>query len=313
MANEANMRIVCTTERAFDNTTAILDFLGSGEYAVDKEKKTIELNVSSWDYYRLIDIIHFQFTEELGERAWRKEIDMFHINEGGSDYKIEKSPKTEKPPKRVMHLVFGEYASKRITECSFPDDDEEEIEDDLEEVLDCMRNCDAAYVVREYETEAEEKAYIDALNDLNGWTDYALLEDVLMGEDIEKFDKMMDEIHKEDKTATDAPFKYLDCELYHVEYDTENKVQIHIDGYCYWNEESHQCVQSAGCYVSVEELEACSNDEEKLNLLSDAFENSKQYQGEISKEEVAEYYKEASELRMEKVTKDTPVGWYVHY
>lgn len=198
MANEANMRIVCTTERAFDNTTAILDFLGSGEYAVDKAKKTIELNVSSWDYYRLIDIIHFQFTEELGERAWRKEIDMFHINEGGSDYKIEKSPKTEKPPKRVMHLVFGEYASKRITECSFPDDDEEEIEDDLEEVLDCMRNFDAAYVVREYETEAEEKAYIDALNDLNGWTDYALLEDVLIGEDIEKFDNLYNEEMKKE-------------------------------------------------------------------------------------------------------------------
>lgn len=203
MANEANMRIVCTTDRAFEHTVAVLNFIGSGEYAVDKAKKTIELNVSSWDYYRLIDIIHFQFTEELGERAWRKEIDMFHINEGGSDYKIEKSPKTntEKPPKHVIHLVFGEYASKRIPECSFPDDDEEDGDDTLEEVLDCMRNFDATYVVREYETEAEEKAYIDALNDFDGWNGYALLEDVLIGENIEKFDKMMEEIHKEDNDA----------------------------------------------------------------------------------------------------------------
>lgn len=200
MTNEANMRIVCTTERAFKHTIAVLNFFGSVEYAADEEKKTIELNVSSWDYYRLIDIIHFQFTEELGERAWRKEIDMFHINEGGSDYKIEKSPKTEKPQKRVMHLVFGEYACKRIPNCTFPDneDGDDDIDETLEQVLDSMRNFDSTYLVREYDTEAEEKAYIDALNDLNGWYDYVVLEDVLVGDDIEKFDKMMDGIQEED-------------------------------------------------------------------------------------------------------------------
>lgn len=107
--------------------------------------------------------------------------------------------------------------------------------------------------------------------------------------------------------------KYLDCEVYHVEYDTENKKQIHIDGYCYWNEESHQCVEASGCYVSVEELDACANNEEKSNLLSDAFDNSKQYQGEVTEDGVREYYKDAKELRMVFVDDDTPVGWYVNY
>ena len=198
MKGKPNMKIKCSTERAFEHTIAVLDFIGSGEYAVDKENKTIELNVSSWDWCRLIDIIHFQFKEELGERAWRQEIDFYIPHDNGEDEKFNKDPKEEKPQKRVMHLVFGEYACKRIPECTFPDDEDGDdgLDDTLEQVLDSMRNFDATYVVREYDTEAEEKAYIDALNDLDGWNDYAILEDCLVGGDIEKFDKMMDEISK---------------------------------------------------------------------------------------------------------------------
>lgn len=327
MGKQANMRIKCSTERAFDHTIAVLNFVGSGEYAVDKESKVIELSVNSWDWCRLIDIIHFQFKEELGERAWRKEIDFYIPHENQEDEKFNKDPEEVKPKKRVMHLVFGEYACKRIPECTFPDDEDGDdgLDDTLEEVLDCMRNFDATYVVREYNTEAEEKAYLDALSDLDGWTGYTILEDSLCGEDIEKFDKMMDEIGKEeedassDETSRDDYLKYLDCEAYHVETDKEGKKHIHIDGYCYVNENEHddgydyRCVEGTWCYVSVEELDACNDDDQKLELLQKAFDETKQYEGDMTEDEVREYYKDATELRMEKVTQDTPDGWYVHY
>ena len=197
------MKIKCTTDRAFDNTIAVLKFAGSGEYAINDDKKTILMYVSSWDWCRLIEIIHFQFKEELGERAWREEIDFYIPHDNGEDEKFNKDPKEEKPQKRVMHLVFGEYASKRIPECTFPDeeDGDDGLDDTLEEVLDCMRNFDATYVVREYDTEAEEKAYLDALSDLDGWTGYTILEDSLCGEDIEKFNKMVEETMKEEENG----------------------------------------------------------------------------------------------------------------
>ena len=203
MCNKPNMRIECRTQRAFDHTIAVLNFIGSGEYSAGMECKVILLNVHSFEWCRLIDIIHFQFKEEPGERAWRQEIDFYIPHDNGEDEKFNKDPEEVKPQKRVMHLVFGEYACKRIPECTFPDDEDGDdgLDDTLEEVLDCMRNFDAKYVVRKYDTEAEEKAYIDALNDLDGWNDYAILEDCLVGDDIEKFDKMMDEIHKEDNDA----------------------------------------------------------------------------------------------------------------
>ena len=112
--------------------------------------------------------------------------------------------------------------------------------------------------------------------------------------------------------------KYLGCEAYHVETDNDGKKQIHIDGYCYVNENEHddgydyRCVEACGCYVSVEELGAFENDDEKLNRLYHEFEISKQYEGDMTEEDVREYYKDATELRMEKVTQDTPDGWYVH-
>ena len=113
-------------------------------------------------------------------------------------------------------------------------------------------------------------------------------------------------------TSVNDKLKYLDCELYNVETDKNGNKQIHIDGYCYWNDESYQCVQGTFCYVSVNDLEALSDDE-KLERLYRAFEETKQYQGEVTETEVNEYYEGAKELRMEFVTSETPDGLYVHY
>lgn len=110
--------------------------------------------------------------------------------------------------------------------------------------------------------------------------------------------------------------KYLDCELYQVETDTDGKKQIHIDGYCYVNSDDddadYRCVEACGCCVSIEDLDAFDHDQ-KLELLYNAFAESKQYIGDMNEDGVREYYKEATELRMENVTQDTPDGWYVHY
>lgn len=288
MSEQANMRIVCTTERAFDNTTAILDFLGSGEYAINKETKTLELNVSSWDYYRLIDIIHKQFTEELGERAWRKEIDIFHINEGGSDYKIEKSPKQEKPEKRVLHFIFGELATKHI--------------DDFDELLDDLKGYEGTYIIREFKTAAEEEAYIQALEDFDGWNEWQTLESYHDDSEIEAFDKR----YEEEMEENDEP-EHLGCYAYHVETDRNGKKQIHIDGYCYWNGESYQCVQGTGCYIPFDELHG-----DIADVVDKAFEDTKQYQGEITKDGVRKYYEGAVVLPIGDVTQDTPDGWYIN-
>lgn len=176
MSNNANMKIVCKTERAYANTTAVLNFIGSGEYIADDEKKTIELNVSSWHFSTVIECIHSQFKYELGERAWKNEIDIFETNCSGKEFKIDKSEKKEKPEKRVVHLIFGELAVKRIDDF-----------DKLIESLECY--CEGDYVIREFDTEAEERAYMQALEDLNGWDDYDTLESHYNDDEIEEFDK----------------------------------------------------------------------------------------------------------------------------
>jgi hypothetical protein len=119
---------------------------------------------------------------------------------------------------------------------------------------------------------------------------------------------MMDEIHKEDNDACIAKteIEHLDCYAYHVETDSNGKKQIHIDGYCCWNGESYQCVQASGCYISVDEL---NGDSEKAY---DAFDEAKQYQGDITEEGIREYYKDAVVLPFDQVTQDTPDGWYVN-
>mgnify|MGYP007069835210 CR=1 FL=1 len=115
----------------------------------------------------------------------------------------------------------------------------------------------------------------------------------------------------------DENLKYLDCEAYRVETDNRGKKQIHIDGYCYDNSDDgdaeYRCVEASGCYVSVEDLDAFDNDDQKLELLYHEFAESKQYLGDMTEDEVREYYKDVIELRMDKVTQDTPDGWYVHH
>jgi hypothetical protein len=39
----------------------------------------------------------------------------------------------------------------------------------------------------------------------------------------------------------------------------------------------------------------------------------KQYQREVTEQEVADYYKECKEWRIDFVADDTPDGWYVDY
>ena len=107
--------------------------------------------------------------------------------------------------------------------------------------------------------------------------------------------------------------KYLDLFAYQVETDENGEKQIHIDGYCYWNDESYQLVQGTFCYVSLKELEACEIGEESLLLVWNKFDEVKQYQREVTEQEVAEYYKECKELRIDFVADDTPDGWYVDY
>ena len=107
--------------------------------------------------------------------------------------------------------------------------------------------------------------------------------------------------------------KYLDLFAYQVETDENGEKQIHIDGYCYWNDESYQLVQGTFCYVSLKELEACETNEDRLELVSDRFDEVKQYQREVTGQEVAEYYKECKEIRIDFVADNTPDGWYVDY
>jgi CRISPR/Cas system-associated exonuclease Cas4 (RecB family) len=72
-------------------------------------------------------------------------------------------------------------------------------------------------------------------------------------------------------------------------------------------------VQGTFCYVSLNELEECETNEDRFELVSDRFDEVKQYQREVTEQEVAEYYKECKELRIDFVADDTPDGWYVDY
>ena len=65
-------------------------------------------------------------------------------------------------------------------------------------------------------------------------------------------------------------------------------------------------MQASGCYISVDEL---NGDCEKAY---DAFDEAKQYQGDITEEGIREYYKDAVVLPFDQVTQDTPDGWYVN-
>ncbi len=288
MSDKPNMRIEHKSDRAFELTRAVLDSIGSGEYKVDEEHKTIELLVSSSHFYDLIEILRLQYLELLGKRAWRLEITIYHINDGSdSEYKIEKYPTEEEPEKRVLHFIFGASAVNHI--------------DDFDELMDILQNYDGTYLIREFNTVAEEEAYMQALEDFDGWDKFSTLESYHDDSEIKEFDKR----YEEEMEENDEP-EHLDCYAYHVETDRNGKKQIHIDGYCYWNDESYQCVQACGCYISVDEL---NGDCEKAY---NAFDNAKQYQGDITKEKIREYYKDAVVLPFDQVTQDTPDGWYVN-
>lgn len=100
--------------------------------------------------------------------------------------------------------------------------------------------------------------------------------------------------------------QYLDCDVYQVEVDkSTGKKVIHIDGFCYFNDEEYQLVQGTFCYMDIDGTQ-CTEKAQEL------FENTKQYQGTVSWEEVEEYYKQCTPLPYEEVTQDTPCGFYVN-
>lgn len=101
--------------------------------------------------------------------------------------------------------------------------------------------------------------------------------------------------------------KYLDCEVYTVEIGEDGNKLIHVDGYCYLNEDGYQCVEACGCYIDIDDFNG------DVRMVFDEFDQCKQYQGTLTRKEVREYYKDATELLIEKVTKDTPLGTYVNY
>lgn len=177
------MRIVCKTKRAYDHVLIALQSFGSGEYRSVKSRKTFELAVSMDHFVWLIDIIRLVFIDLLGKKAWREEIDFFQLKDNGDAECVAKGDDTSE--KRILHLVFGENPAYFACES------------ELDRVIDGLRNYDGSYVVREYDTVAEERAYRDALADLDGWYGYAVLEDCLYDSDIEQFDKMYDEMRKE--------------------------------------------------------------------------------------------------------------------
>lgn len=107
--------------------------------------------------------------------------------------------------------------------------------------------------------------------------------------------------------------KYLDLELYNVETDPDGKKWVHIDGYCYWNEECYMCTQACSSFISVEDIEKCDNCDEVTELIHKNFDEAKQYLGEVTIDGVKKYYKGAKELLISCVCSDTPDGLYVNY
>jgi hypothetical protein len=100
--------------------------------------------------------------------------------------------------------------------------------------------------------------------------------------------------------------KYLDHDLYQVEENNSGGKVIHIDGYCYWDGDEPQLVQGTWLYIDI-------NDAGNAETIAKAWAETKQYQGEITEDKIREYYKNAKELPYEKVTQDTPCGWYVDF
>ena len=99
---------------------------------------------------------------------------------------------------------------------------------------------------------------------------------------------------------------YLLCDVYQVEVDENTgKKVIHIDGYCYFDDENYQIVQGVACYMDIDG----KNCKDKAELL---FSLAHQYQGTATLEDVENYYMKCKRLPYENVTQDTPVGFYVN-
>lgn len=100
--------------------------------------------------------------------------------------------------------------------------------------------------------------------------------------------------------------QYLDCDVYQVEVDkTTGKKVIHIDGYCFFNDEDYQLVQVTFCYMDIDGTQNSDKADELFSL-------TKQYQQTVTLKEAQDYYKNCKPLTYEKVTQDTPVGLYVN-
>lgn len=144
------LKIACRTDRALDNTTAVLDFIGYNEKAVSGN--TIILNVLTWNFSKLIEIIHVQFSEELGERAYRKEIDFYSITPDGKEEKVTKCARNDKAKTSVLHVVFGESPSQSIRGGS----DKEDPTDTFNDVFKWIGLCDGNYLRKTFKSEDEK-------------------------------------------------------------------------------------------------------------------------------------------------------------
>ena len=93
----------------------------------------------------------------------------------------------------------------------------------------------------------------------------------------------------------------LSTYVYTIE-DVDDNKPIHVDGYCYHNGESYQLVQGTFCYISLDEAK-------NLYKVDEAFDEVKQYQHEVSEQEVLDYYNH-QKLPITCVTEHTPYGTY---
>ena len=61
--------------------------------------------------------------------------------------------------------MFGEYAAKAYGD------------EDFEKMCSHLKQGDGSISVREFDTEAERNAYIQGIDDCDGWWDYAVMSD----------------------------------------------------------------------------------------------------------------------------------------
>ena len=94
------------------------------------------------------------------------------------------SKETNKTEKHVLHFIFGASAVNHI--------------DDFDELMDILQNYDGTYLIREFNTVAEEEAYMQALEDLDGWDKFSTLESYHEDGEIEAFDKRYDKEMKKE-------------------------------------------------------------------------------------------------------------------